>query len=296
MKRDINVSDGLFQTNFDIELESADRVIKEIPIELLEDDPNNEEIYGVCDTDSLTESIKEYGIREPIRAYKIPKSSKYLIQSGHRRKYNAIADGLKTVPVIELDWIEDENERKRLLIDANIHNRLRSPLVIAKEVKIYMDTFQGSEVRKTELFNQIAEHFQMSTMTLRRYLYVLELIQPLQEKADSRLCAMSGIVEAHNMTIKEQEQFNQAIDDYIKNTNAQEVPKNVLMMLAKQIKQSKQIPTLERKKPERNLQTASDNFLKICKSYQESDEYIRVLIQTRDKINALLEEFDHNAI
>ena len=292
MKKGLIISDDLFQSDMNVSLNpNADNFIKEVPVELLEDDPNNVEIYGECIPGSMTDSIKEYGIREPIRAYKLPKSSKYLIQSGHRRKYDAIANGLKTVPVIELDWIEDENERKRLLIDANIHNRHRTPAIIAKEVTNYLETYHGDNSSKMEILAKVAAHFGMSEMTMRRYLNILELIPELQNKIDSGDYPLSGIIEAKVMTTEQQIDFNHQLDQFVQKYGIENLTRSVIIQIAKDMKHANQPKkTTGVIKPPKTFYQISERFIKTCETYKGTEDYYNVLIEMREKIDRLIKE------
>ena len=56
---------------------------KEIPVELIDENPDNEQIFGYEDVDYLAESIQENGFGGAIEVYELA-NGRYEISSGHR--------------------------------------------------------------------------------------------------------------------------------------------------------------------------------------------------------------------
>ena len=90
-------------------------ILKELPPSQIVDHPVNLEIYGEQAIDpEMLASLKEYGVKEPIRLTK-----DLMALSGHRRKLHAIAAKLKTVPVLVARHAISEPEQVIEIVESN---------------------------------------------------------------------------------------------------------------------------------------------------------------------------------
>lgn len=96
------------------------------PADLL-NNPANAEIYGTQPDDDLVESVREYGILEPIVADR----ESLTIISGHRRRQAAIIVGLESVPV-RLKDMPDSAKQGIMLIESN-RQRVKTKEQILRE-------------------------------------------------------------------------------------------------------------------------------------------------------------------
>lgn len=212
--------------------------VQMIPVDALVEDEHNEQIYNMYGIEALAISIKKYGLQEPLRVYQMPEKGKYLIQSGHRRRRAALIGNLKEVPAIVIPWEPDEKVRMRNLIICNLNNRVKSPMTIAREYKEFGDTLDD----QAHLIENIANAMGKSTAQIRRYLVLLDLIPALQEKVEKEdVYAMSAITEARNMTVEQQEEFNAQLDDFVEEKGEDKVTRDVIVSIAKSIKNEKEI-------------------------------------------------------
>jgi site-specific DNA-methyltransferase (adenine-specific) len=78
--------------------------VQHVPIDSLKPDPANPRRIGDAELESLTKSIAEFGLVEPILVRKQDK----LVIGGHQRLTAARKLGMKTVPVIFLDLTLDQ--------------------------------------------------------------------------------------------------------------------------------------------------------------------------------------------
>lgn len=90
------------ETKIDEELK-----IEYLPVEELNAYENNARKHGKDDVQAIVESIKSFGFNDPIGIW----SEKNLIVEGHGRLEAAKNLGMKTVPVIRLDNLTDEQRR-----------------------------------------------------------------------------------------------------------------------------------------------------------------------------------------
>ena len=216
----------------------------------------------------------------------MPDADTYLIQSGHRRKRAAAMAKLKTVPVVVLEWVDDSDVRKRNLVDSNLFNRHKDPMTIARELDAYRSTFPGE--KEKDIVEMMANHYGYSISTIRRHLYLLKLIPELQEKVQQPdLYSMAGILEGRSMTAEQQLEFNQMIDDFVKEKGINALTKEVIIRMARNMKRPEKTSTY-------TMQEMIGNFISKCKKYESQDEelYYHTLLETREEIEKLIEAYE----
>lgn len=172
--------------------------------DLYEFDGNPYSIRDDEEMEILTESIKKYGIIEPLIVRK-RESGGYEILSGHRRKYACEKAGIEQVPVSVRDI--DRNMAIITLVDSNLQreNLLPSEKAFAFKMKLEAEKHQGlacgQDVHKSR--DKVAEGF-YSGRQVQRYVRLTELIKPILNLVDERKIAISPAVELSYLTEKEQ--------------------------------------------------------------------------------------------
>ncbi len=159
----------------------------DIDIELLDENPDNALIFNMDGIDGLAKTIKDEGFSGAIEVYK-KEDGRYEISSGHRRVRAAKKLGLKTIPAIVSIKPDDITTRIRLL-SSNIHNRDLTALDRARAMDYYAETLKLADNKKRsarEMNLKIAEFFNMSESTVRRYRYLTGLIDPLKKLLESK--------------------------------------------------------------------------------------------------------------
>lgn len=89
--------------------------IEYVPVSDLRAYPNNAKIHTAEQVTQIVKSIEEFGFNDPIAVWKDNE-----IIEGHGRLLAAIELGLKTVPIIRLDDLTDEQRKAYTLV----HNKL----------------------------------------------------------------------------------------------------------------------------------------------------------------------------
>lgn len=89
--------------------------IEYIPIEDLEPYANNAKIHTAEQIEQIKESIRDFGFNDPIAIWKNNE-----IIEGHGRLIAASELGIKTLPVIRLDSLTDQQRKAYILV----HNKL----------------------------------------------------------------------------------------------------------------------------------------------------------------------------
>ena len=89
--------------------------IEYVPIEDLKPYANNAKVHTAEQIEQIKESIKDFGFNDPIAIW----GNNEIIE-GHGRLIAAIEMGLKTLPVIRLDGLTDQQRKAYILV----HNKL----------------------------------------------------------------------------------------------------------------------------------------------------------------------------
>ena len=153
--------------------------------------------------DALTESIREYGVLNPLLVRRVDGSeTDYELISGHRRAYAAAKAGLETVPAFIVSL--DRNEAAIALVDSNLHRErlLPSEKAFAYKLKAEALYHQGKRSDLTSAqfapklaTEQIAEDVGTSKDTIKRYIRLTYLLPELLAMMDEGRIAFSVGVE-----------------------------------------------------------------------------------------------------
>ena len=176
----------------------------QIPLGRLHQFPHHP--YKVEDNEemeALTESIREYGILNPLLVRRVDGSeTDYELVSGHRRAYAAAKAGLNTVPAIIVAL--DRNAAAIALVDSNLHREhiLPSEKAFAYKMKAEALYHPGKRSDLTSVqfapklaTEQIAADAGTSKDTIKRYIRLTNLIPDLLEQMDEGRIAFSVGVE-----------------------------------------------------------------------------------------------------
>ena len=171
--------------------------------------------YKVKDNEEmqdLIDSIKKYGIIEPLIVRKRDKGGYELI-SGHRRKYACEKAGIKQVPVLIRDM--DKNLAVITVVDSNLQRQdiLPSEKAFAFKMKLDAERHQGKtsgqDVQKWTREN-ITDN--MSGRQVQRYVRLTELTPELLKLVDENKMAMSPAVEISYLKKQEQKDLLETIE------------------------------------------------------------------------------------
>lgn len=213
-------ADDLFSTQEERDEAKFDKVIPQ-DISLLHDFPNHP--YSVRDDDDmqkLVESIKEYGVIEPITVRQRAVGGLEII-SGHRRKHAAQLAGITEIPCIIRNL--DDNTAIIQMVDSNYQRQDISPIEKAKAYKMKMEALQrkrgrpskdnssqvGTNLRADEI---VAEDAGESRMQVQRYIRLNELVPELQEMVEGKKLKFNPAVELSYLTPDEQTLFHEYVE------------------------------------------------------------------------------------
>lgn len=166
-------------------------VLMYIPLELVDENPDNEKIFNMDDITELADSIKRIGLTEPIIVFAKP-DKRYEIQAGHRRKRACEKLGWKTIPAI-VKQVPDEILRRSILVLSNTDVRKLNPLDVARLVAYHEETLRrkygvtGSKKKDINIMREVSSELGMSEMTAFRYKNLLSVdpsIQAMVERGE----------------------------------------------------------------------------------------------------------------
>ncbi len=159
--------------------------------------PSKQNHFRVEDDEAMEEliaSIQLKGILEPLLVRPSKEMDGYEILSGHRRRHAAIKAGLQVVPAIVME-VSDE-ERDIILADSNLQRPQIRISEKAWAIRLKYNAIkrkQGCKTAQEEkkapgaLFNSaqtIAEQMGVGERTIKNYLRLTHLIQPLLDLVD----------------------------------------------------------------------------------------------------------------
>ena len=169
---------ALFSSNVEEEIEELtedekSELVKEIKI--IEIEPNKEQPRKIFDEESLdelAESIKRYGILQPIIVTK--RENYYEIIAGERRWRAAKKAGLKTIPAIVKEL--DEQANKEIALIENIQRADLNPIEKARAIKTLMVEHDLTQ-------QQVAEMLGMARSAIANSVRILNLDERVIELA-----------------------------------------------------------------------------------------------------------------
>lgn len=226
----------------------------EIKVRISQVEPNKEQPRKMFDEDSLielSESIKQYGILQPLLVQK--KDDYYEIIAGERRWRAAKLAGIKEIPIV----VKEYSEREAMEI-ALIENIQREDLNPIEEAQAYQRLIKDYNLKQDE----VAEKVSKSRASITNSLRLLKLDKRVQEMV------MEGkLSNGHARTIinieDKEKQFMIAQKIFDENLSVREVEK--LMR--------------ELEKPEKVLKKPENDFI-----YRDFEEKISKLLETNVKI------------
>jgi ParB family chromosome partitioning protein len=144
--------DALFSSspNLDEEDESSEVVKK---IKLVDIEPNKEQARKIFDEeaiDELANSIKEYGVIQPIIVTK--KGKYYEIVAGERRWRASKRAGLTEIPAIVRE--DDERRNREISLIENIQREDLNPIEKARGIKVLMEEYDLTQQKVADILGK----------------------------------------------------------------------------------------------------------------------------------------------
>ncbi len=187
---------------------------KKIKLDKIHANLNNPYKFKDDEMEALMESIKEYGIIQPLLVRK-EENDTYEIISGHRRFLAATRLELKDVPVDILDISKDEADI--LLVDSNLHRENISISEKAFAYKLKFDALkhQGKTLSqvatKSDTATEIGKEAKESRDQVYRYIRLTRLLPELLNMVDDSKIAFTVAIELSYLSKDEQAKLYETI-------------------------------------------------------------------------------------
>ena len=214
------------QQSIDANVESSINEISINAIVVNEGQPRKK--FDKTAIEELAESIKKYGIIEPIVVSK--EGSKYQIIAGERRFRAAKVAGLETIPVVIKEY--DEKEKNEVALIENIQ---RKDLNILEEAQAYKDILEKYNMSQEELANNIGKSRSAISNTIRILKFDDKIKKYiLEDKLSEGHCKVLASVQDKNIQIKlakkvaEEGISVRKLEEFIKNIDEPKVKKKVI--------------------------------------------------------------------
>lgn len=212
--------DDLFE-NDESRAENKREKLLDIPIEKITDFP--EHPYQVKDDENmveLVESIKSYGLLQPVLVRSID-DGMYEMISGHRRKRAFEIAGITEIPARVMELTKDE--ATLMMVDSNLQRDeiLPSEKAFAYKMKLEALNRQGQRTDLTsnpvggklkESASIVGEQSGDSATQVRRYIRLTELIPELLTLVDEKRIALRPAVEISYLPKETQQWLAEAIE------------------------------------------------------------------------------------
>lgn len=140
--------------------DDKDRIVRVNPKEILANPEQPRQSFNEVSIDELVESIREYGIIQPLIATR--KDGKYELIAGERRLRAAKKLGFKEVPVIVRD--ADQQEKLEIALIENIQRENLNPIETALSYRKLIDEFN---LTQDEMAKKLGKSRPVITNSLR---------------------------------------------------------------------------------------------------------------------------------
>ncbi len=145
--------DALFSSSTILEEETpqTNEIVKNIKV--IEIEPNKEQARKIFDEESIDElanSIKEYGVIQPIIVTK--KGKYYEIVAGERRWRASKRAGLTEIPAIIRE--DDERRNKEISLIENIQREDLNPIEKARGIKVLMEEYDLTQQKVADILGK----------------------------------------------------------------------------------------------------------------------------------------------
>ena len=209
--------DALFANNIDEEIRNNEVIEK---LKITEVEPNRNQPRKNFDEealDELSESIKRYGVIQPIIVVK--KEDYYEIVAGERRWRASKKAGLKEIPAIIREG--DERKNKEIALIENVQREDLNAYEKALGIKELMDEYGLTQQEVSEILGKSRSGIANTVRILNLDERVLELVKEgkLQEGHARTLLAIEDKDKQYKMAMRMIENGTTTVRDFEKNIN-----------------------------------------------------------------------------
>ena len=200
--------------------DDVDEIIaKNIPLDKIDDDPNNQEIFSMSNIEELASFIDKVGFLGAIDVY-LKDDGRYQIISGHRRVRAMRHLGRTEIPAIICEEGQSR-ERAHQLIGSNLLTRAVSPLEKAKSYYYLLTVESGSGKKgkgkfNESAFNEVSKTYGINKGMLSKIVRLVFLIPELQSMVKDDIVPWTSIYQVSDMDEEMQKKIANALTEKMK--------------------------------------------------------------------------------
>lgn len=269
-------------SNDTIDISGEKVKVVDIPVVLIDANPDNEKILNMNKVDMLAEAIKEDGFHGVIEVIK-KDDGRYEILSGHQRYFGACTAGLETVPCV-ISECKNDAEKAMLLLRLNFLGRDYTPLDYARSIQYYKDKVQKFMKVSGRKRDDVAQFFDISATSVQRYSTILKLSPELQSLTEIEDFPWTALISAADMTQDMQKQVYEKIMEFHEGNNESSskisIPSKTLKLIIERVRKNE----TEEEREEELLRKCTDNKIFTLKNNFSKLDFNMV----RDKEQTLL--------
>ena len=253
----------------------ADVVVKNISLDLIDENPDNEKIFDVEKVKALSEDIKKNGFFGAIDLLK-KEGGRYQIISGHRRVRAMRMLGEKAIRAILCEDLSDAQIKHRL-ISSNLLARATTPMERARAYRYEYQNFTDGddEAGKIDVLDKLSAMYDVSKGNLSKMIKLTYLIPELQALVDQEVVPWSAIYAVANYDASVQKKILEGIEAFIS-----DMPEDEKSVSAADLKRIVYEKTRGRK--DNNGGTSVKKANKISASYTKAKRVFDYMIKIPD--------------
>ena len=281
-------------------------IAKNIPLDMIDENPDNEQVFCMNDVEYYAEGIKEEGFAGAIWVFD-KGNGRYEISSGHQRfravqKLRETDSTVTTIPCI-ISKMPDEISKSIRLLSSNIRNRRLSPMEWARAIEYYKQNVleplkdQGKKPQgKTR--DLCARFCNMSPTTVARYEALMKLSTELQDilEHNDQYIPYTSLYEAATLSEEAQSILAHKINSEILNKDeevilAMNVGASIKAMIKQlKIQESKGETTEQPENTPKQEKATVDGHLKnMTKQLVRIASSERIIMENKDDVRQYIE-------
>ena len=241
---------------------NTEGIPKMISLENLIEHPDNDYVFGMEEDDinNMAEGIKQNGFRGAIEVWDL-KNGKYMIYSGHVRTEGVKRNGGTEIRCFVYEYPENEAERRRLFLGANIYGRnkldINDPIHTARQIAYHRETLKMEGIEK-DLRSVLATEFGISGSNIQRYESILNLTPEIQKMTEDGTLPITVAAAMGSMDEKMQEETVKAIEELKEELGEEAVTRNDMTAIVSEVKKTGDVEGAVNKIKEKATQTVEE--------------------------------------
>lgn len=245
------------------------KAIVDIPVEKIDINPDNSDVFNMRGIAGLANEILEHGFSGGIEVVE-EGNGRYEVIAGHRRFAAVQSLGWEKVPCIIYKPMDPITKAEKL-ISSNIYNREMSPLDWARAIDYYKKKIL-TPLGVTNKRDMCKKKFRIKETTLLRFERILKLAPSLQELMAIEDFPYTVVVnmEVYNYPVEVQDLMARQIKEYIDSQDVQEreqisfvqVKTILIQNIEKYKRQQEDALIIEKAEAEKNAAEDAENVRK----------------------------------